>query len=83
MASTRSAKRRRRARREGAEAVATFWLGPARMAQTLRRFGFRRRPSGLTTLLCPGPERPGVVPDRCFEPESWYLTAADLDVDAF
>jgi len=73
----------RRARREGAEAVATFWLGPARVVQTLRRFGFRRRPSGLSTLLCPGPERPGVDPARRFDPESWYVTAADLDVDAF
>jgi len=33
----------RRARRDGAEAVAALWLGPARMAETLRRFGFRRR----------------------------------------
>jgi len=89
----------RRARREGAEAVATFWLGPARMAQTLRRFGFRRRPSGLTTVLavtgktsevlktsevsCAASGGPGVDPDRRFDPESWYLTAADLDVDAF
>jgi hypothetical protein len=73
----------RRARREGAEAVATLWLGPARVAQTLRRFGFRRRSSGLTALLCPGPERAGVDRPRLFDPESWYLTAADLDVDAF
>jgi len=73
----------RRARREGAEAVATFWLGPARVAQILRRFGFRRRRSGLSTLVCAGPKRPGVDPARCFDPENWYLTAADLDVDAF
>jgi len=89
----------RRARREGTEAVATFWLGPARVAQTLQRFGFRRRSSGLTTLLAASgktsevlktsevsrtaSERPGVDPARRFDPESWYLTAADLDVDAF
>jgi len=73
----------RRARREGAEAVATFWLGSARMADILRRFGFRRRPSGLSTLVCADPRRLRIDRAELLDPENWYLTAADLDVDAF
>jgi len=71
----------RRMRRTGIEAVVALWFGAADVTQTLRHFGFWRRPSGLNTLVYADDARLGVARDTLLDRQQWFLTAADFDFD--
>ncbi len=71
----------RRMGRARVEAVVALWLGAAEVTDTLRHFGFLRRPCGLTKLLRADSARLGMDAARLFDPMQWFLTAADFDFD--
>ena len=71
----------RQARREGAEAVVTVFLGAARYARLLRHYGFWQRPSDWKFMIYGSPSRETTDAAGILDPENWYLTRADLDTD--
>ena len=68
-------------RRQGAKAVVTVYQGSETVSQTLRRFGFWKRPSEWRTMLYVDREWFGPHADAVFDPENWHLTRADVDTD--
>lgn len=71
----------RQARREGAEAVVTVFLGSARYTRLLRQYGFWQRPSDWKFMVY-GPQLQKTMDEAgILDPENWYLTRADLDTD--
>jgi len=69
-------------RRQQAKAVFAFYLGPEAACQTLRRFGFWKRPSPRKALIYVDRERFDSKMARLLDKENWYLTQADVDADS-
>jgi len=68
-------------RQQDVRAVVTIFTGAAWVARRLARFGFRRRPSPWKMFVHADPHRLGVPAEKLFDPESWYVTRADIDTD--
>ncbi len=71
----------RLARRAGAAAVITVFLGEPRVGRCLRRFGFWGRSSDWKVVVY-SPKLPeGLHTQAVLQAQNWYLTRADIDTE--
>lgn len=71
----------RHARRRKAAAVIVVYLGPSFVTESLRAFGFWRRPTMWNAMVCTDWNRLGTDAATVLDEQQWYLTRADIDTD--
>ncbi|MEN6493279.1 MAG: hypothetical protein ABFD16_03230 [Thermoguttaceae bacterium] len=71
----------RHVRRQRGTAVIVVYLGTSMVSQSLRRFGFWRRPSAWNAMVYADWNQLGDEAASFLDEQQWYLTRADIDTD--
>lgn len=71
----------RHVRKLKAAAVIVVFLGPGFVIETLKAFGFWRRPAVWNAMVSVDWNRPGTDTSTILDEQRWYLTRADIDTD--